>query len=120
MLHDEKPVRAISVAMVGDSAVGKSTIVHTIHYKEIQQASCTTIGVNIAVCDIETTERRYHMKIFDTAGQEKYRSIAPVYYRNAHGIMFVYDVTNKDTLYNLAVRGVGATIAVVVVAIVVF
>jgi Ras-related protein Rab-1A len=57
----------------------------------------STIGVDFKVSTIEIDDKLVKMQIWDTAGQERFRSIVNNYYRGAHGVFIVYDVTNRKS-----------------------
>ena len=60
-----------------------------------------TIGVDFKVKTLEINNKRVKMQIWDTAGQERFRTVVSTYFRGAHGILLLYDVTNKDSFKNL-------------------
>lgn len=61
----------------------------------------TTIGVDFATRDLELDDKILKCQIWDTAGQESFRSLTSAYYRNAHGVIIVYDITKRHTFKNL-------------------
>lgn len=87
------------VVLVGDAGVGKSSLVEKFALGTFKENRCPTIGAAFftkdVVLDEESNDSAY-FQIWDTAGQEKYRSLVPIYYRGAHIAILVYDVT--DTL----------------------
>ena len=87
--------------MVGESAVGKSSLTIRFvsnHFKEHGQP---TIGASFLskTLPIQQTGRSIKFNIWDTAGQEKYRSLASLYYRGVDIAIIVYDITNRVSLY---------------------
>lgn len=90
------------VVLIGESFVGKSCLVTRLVKQEFNRTTEDTIGA--AFESYETTVAdglKVRMQIWDTAGQEKYKSLGPVYYRNAAAGIFVYDITENRTLKNL-------------------
>lgn len=61
----------------------------------------STIGVDFKVKHLDVNDKRIKLTIWDTAGQERFRTLTSSYYRGAHGVCFVYDVTRTDTFENL-------------------
>ena len=60
-----------------------------------------TIGVDFKIKTITLNDQIIKMQIWDTAGQDRFRTLTSSYYRGAHGIIIVYDVTNKDSFDNV-------------------
>jgi len=88
----------IKIVFVGDSAVGKSSILLRFTEGHFDQNVAATIGVDFKVHMLDfKNEVKVNLTIWDTAGQEKFSSMTSSYYRGAHGIFLVYDVTNKET-----------------------
>jgi len=87
------------LVLLGESAVGKSSIVLRFVKSQFQEYQEATIGAayltqSILVGDPEVTVK---FEIWDTAGQERYHSLAPMYYRGAHAAIVVYDITNAQS-----------------------
>ena len=61
----------------------------------------STIGVDFKIRTIELDGKTIKLQIWDTAGQERFRTISSTYYRGAHGIIVVYDITNMDSFKNV-------------------
>ena len=61
----------------------------------------STIGVDFKIRTIELDQKTIKLQIWDTAGQERFRTISSTYYRGAHGIIVVYDVTNRTSFDNV-------------------
>lgn len=85
------------LVLLGESAVGKSSLVLRFVKSQFHEFQESTIGAAFltqTVCLDDTTVK---FEIWDTAGQERYHSLAPMYYRGAQAAIVVYDVTNADT-----------------------
>lgn len=89
------------VVFIGDTEVGKTSIVKRMLNNDFSQEN-GTIGAVYYSYTTEHDNKQITMQIWDTAGQEKYRSIGSIYYRNAFAAIAVYDLTRKTTLDNLA------------------
>lgn len=85
------------LVLLGESAVGKSSLVLRFvkgQFHEFQESTIGAAFLTQTVCLDETTVK---FEIWDTAGQERYHSLAPMYYRGAQAAIVVYDITNADT-----------------------
>jgi len=108
---------SVKVVLLGDSGVGKSSIALRFVTDEFKPYTESTIGASFMAKTVELEEpdldakevtgaikkRLVSFKIWDTAGQEKYHSLAPMYYRGAGAAVLVFDICNKitfDTLQN--------------------
>jgi small GTP-binding protein len=85
------------VVFLGETSVGKSSIVMRFVRDEFLEAHEPTIGAAFLSKTIKLDDGNVKMEIWDTAGQERYRSLAPMYYRGAKAAFVVYDITNKDS-----------------------
>ena len=89
------------IVVVGDSAVGKTSIVARYINDTFYPNNESTIGAAFFSKVIESRDGiKDKIEIWDTAGQERYRSLVPMYYREAAGALIVYDVTIKGSLQN--------------------
>ena len=89
------------VLLLGNSDVGKSSMLLRFVDSVWNDAFIPTIGVDFKVKTLEINNKRVKMQIWDTAGQERFRTVVSTYFRGAHGILLLYDVTNKDSFKNL-------------------
>ena len=87
--------------IVGNSSVGKSSILLQFIDKKFNQTYDMTIGVEFGSKIIEVDDRLFKIQIWDTAGQEAFRSITRAYYRDAAAVLLVYDVSNLDSFQSL-------------------
>lgn len=85
------------LVIIGDSGVGKTSIVKRFVDNEFEPSFVATIGIDFKIKTIGGTR----IKIWDTAGQEQFKAITSAYYRGAKGIIFVYDVTNKESFEHI-------------------
>jgi small GTP-binding protein len=98
-MSDEDEPQALPsfrVVLVGDSGVGKSSIIHYLVKGSFESDQKTTIGAAFHTITRTLDGQRVQLQVWDTAGQEKFRSIGPVYYRNAAAAIGVYDVTQEE------------------------
>merc|ERR1712070_672699 len=87
--------------IVGDTAVGKSCLLLQFTDKRFQPVDDLTIGVEFGSRTLTIEENQVKLQIWDTAGQEKFRSITRSYYRGAAGALLVYDITRRETFEHL-------------------
>lgn len=90
------------ILIVGESGVGKSSILLRFCDEPFIQSYISTIGVDFKIRTLNINDKIYKLQIWDTAGQEKFRTITSSYYRGAHGVLLVYDVTDKNTFNALS------------------
>merc|ERR1712164_51540 len=88
--------------LIGDSGVGKSCLLLRFADDTYSESYISTIGVDFKIRTIEHDGKTIKLQIWDTAGQERFRTITSSYYRGAHGIIVVYDVTDQDSFDNVA------------------
>ena len=91
----------IKVKTVGDSNVGKSSIVVRFVDDTFSGQMAPTIGVEYKSKIFEIYDKKVKATIWDTAGAERYRTITSNYYRGSHAIIFVYDVTERTSFENI-------------------
>jgi small GTP-binding protein len=87
--------------LIGDSGVGKSCLLLRFADDTYTESYISTIGVDFKIRTIELDGKTIKLQIWDTAGQERFRTITSSYYRGAHGIIVVYDITDQDTFHNV-------------------
>ncbi|KAL6500880.1 Ras-related protein RABC2a [Orobanche hederae] len=92
---------SFKILLVGDSAVGKSSLLVSFISNVVEDLS-PTIGVDFKIKFLTVGDKRLKLTIWDTAGQERFRTLTSSYYRGAQGIILVYDVTRRDTFTNLS------------------
>ena len=85
------------ILLLGDSGVGKSCII--IRYIENNFSSnlMNSIGVDFKLKNIEIDSKKIKLQIWDTAGQERFKTITTSYYKGAHAILIVFDITDRDS-----------------------
>lgn len=92
---------AFKVMLIGDSAVGKTCLL--IRYKDgafLSGVFITTVGIDFRNKIVNVDDTKVKLQIWDTAGQERFRSVTHAYYRDAHALLLLYDVTNKTSFDN--------------------
>ncbi|KAL6520423.1 Ras-related protein RABB1c [Orobanche hederae] len=88
--------------IIGDTGVGKSCLLLQFTDKRFQPVHDLTIGVEFGARMITIDNKPIKLQIWDTAGQESFRSITRSYYRGAAGALLVYDITRRESFNHLA------------------
>ena len=89
------------VIIIGDSAVGKSCLMHRVTQNEFIMDHEVTVGVEFGSLMIRLEEQLFKLQIWDTAGQESFKSITKIFYKGAHCVLLAYDITRRSTFDNL-------------------
>ena len=82
---------------MGDAGVGKSSIILRYTKNEFNSQMVSSIGVDFKTKDIIVNNKKVKLQLWDTAGHERFRTITTSYYRGAHGIATVFDLTNRES-----------------------
>ncbi|CAG0893181.1 unnamed protein product [Darwinula stevensoni] len=91
----------LKLLIIGDSGVGKSSLLIRFADNTFMGSYITTIGVDFKIRTVELDGERIKLQIWDTAGQERFRTITSTYYRGTHGVIIVYDVTDGESFANV-------------------
>jgi Ras-related protein Rab-1A len=100
-MADEEYDFIFKVLLLGNSDVGKSSLILRYVDQVWSDTFVPTIGVDFKVKTTQLENKNIKMQIWDTAGQERFRNVISSYFRGAHGILLIYDVTNRDSFKNL-------------------
>ncbi|KAM9426551.1 ras-related protein Rab-26-like [Pholidichthys leucotaenia] len=93
---------AFKVMLVGDSGVGKTCLL--VRFKDgafLAGSFISTVGIDFRNKVMNVDAVKVKLQIWDTAGQERFRSVTHAYYRDAHALLLLYDVTNKASFDNI-------------------
>lgn len=101
MATNNKPQIKLKLLIIGDSSVGKTSMLLSYTDNYFPESHLATIGVEYKVKEIETDKYNISLQIWDTAGQERFRSITKSFFRNTNGIIFVYDVTCRKSFQSV-------------------
>ncbi len=92
------------LVLVGDAAVGKSQILLRFAKNQFSSGSKATIGMEMCqkILKLDTPDQQYvRAQVWDTCGQERFKSISGLYFKAAVGALLVYDITNRDSFENV-------------------
>ena len=89
------------VIILGDSKVGKTAFILRFCEDKFLEESLSTVGLDMKTKFVTRQNKKIQLQIWDTAGQERFRSITKNIYKGAHGILLMYDVTNKETFKHI-------------------
>ncbi|KAK8894974.1 hypothetical protein M9Y10_023416 [Tritrichomonas musculus] len=87
----------IKIILLGDSAVGKTSILTRIIQNTFTDNQASTIGATYSYKKVRHDDREIQMQIWDTAGQERYRCLAPIYYRGTNVVFLVYSRDDRSS-----------------------
>ena len=89
------------VLLVGNSVVGKSSLILRYVDQIWNDVFVPTIGVDFKVKSLEIENKSIKLQIWDTAGQERFRNVISSYFKGAHGILLIFDITSRDSFKEL-------------------
>ena len=88
--------------IIGDAAVGKSNLLLRFAQNDFKTEYQLTIGVEFGAKNLDINNKKFRLQIWDTAGQENYRSITRAYYKNSVCSILVYDISNRETFEHIS------------------
>ncbi|KAJ0056912.1 hypothetical protein NL108_000715 [Boleophthalmus pectinirostris] len=91
------PDRLFKVVLVGNSSVGKTSLLRSFCEGRFHPTTTATIGIDYSVKTLTLDNMQIAMQLWDTAGQERYRSITKQFFRKADGVVVMYDVTVQES-----------------------
>jgi Ras-related protein Rab-1A len=89
------------VLLIGDSAVGKTSVLLRYVDDTFNPEFQTTIGVDFKISTFQLNGKVIKLQLWDTAGQDRFKNIVASYYRGAHGIILAFDITNATSFQNI-------------------
>ena len=98
-LNPETP--KYKLIFLGDQSVGKSCILNRFLNDTFIEKYQATIGLDFQSKNVQIENQDIHLLLYDTAGQEKFRSLIPMYTRDANIVLLVYDISNRDSFNHL-------------------
>ena len=97
----EEEGNEIKVILVGEPGTGKTSLINVAIGQEFKEESNSTLSSTFVPKKFKKDGKEYNVNIWDTAGQEKYRSLTKIFYKDAKAIIFVYDITTEYSFNEL-------------------
>lgn len=97
----QKGVNCIKLLTLGNSMVGKSSLIARFIDNKFFDSYISTIGIDFFKKKVKIGVNEIDLQIYDSAGQEKYKSISKQYYHNSEGILLVFDLTSQESFVAL-------------------
>ena len=94
-MSEIKISNTFKIILVGESNVGKTSIISRYTKDEFRINNLSTIATSVSDKIINLNDKNIKLQIWDTAGQEKYRAISEIFFKNSDAVIFVYDITSK-------------------------
>lgn len=92
----------LKILMIGPSGAGKSALLTRYCDDEFDPESSTaTIGIDFKIKKLAVRGKGYRLTLFDTAGQERFRTLSTSFYRGAHGVVLVYDISSRASFLTM-------------------
>ncbi|OHT15605.1 small GTP-binding protein [Tritrichomonas foetus] len=101
-MQNENEIAPFRIVTIGDGSVGKTSIIVRLVENRFNAYEAATIGANFQTYIQIVEGIKIEMQIWDTAGQEKFKSLNTAYYRNAAAAIAVFSLTSRDTFTNLS------------------
>ena len=101
MTEDVDNGEFIKIMTLGNMKVGKTNFMLKYTENKYEESHVSTIGLDFKIKKIEINNKNYQLLLFDTAGQERYKSIALNVIKDTHGILLMYDITEKATFESI-------------------
>jgi Ras-related protein Rab-18 len=98
---DEDSKITVKIVIIGEAGVGKTSLMSKFVFDTFDDQMQPTIGCDIHNKSVTIDGHKLEVRLWDTAGCERFQTMLPLYYRGCHGAILVYDVTRKDTFNKL-------------------
>ena len=101
-MNNNDDVLEYKIILIGDSCVGKTAILRRYIYNIYEETTISTLGISFAFKEVTLKNKiKIKLKLVDTAGQERFTSLASSYFKNANGVLFVFDFSNLKTFQDI-------------------
>ena len=92
---------SFKIILVGSAKTGKTSLIHRYCHDIFNSETRPTLGSDYLEKNITRKDMKINLRLWDTAGQDQFRSLSRLYYKEAHGIVLVYDITNEKSFKDL-------------------
>ena len=99
MSYSNKKKNTLKVVVIGDSGVGKTSLMHRYMTGKFTSQYRATVGADFLSTNISHHGKNYSLQVWDTAGQERFQSIGSAFYRGSDCCVVVYDITNMKVFF---------------------
>ena len=89
--------QSFKIVFLGDQSVGKTSVIHRFKYDQFEDNYNATIGIDFITQKMYIEDRTITLNLWDTAGQEKFKSLIPSYIKDSQCIVVVYDITKEES-----------------------
>ena len=94
---EEQNLNSIKVILVGDSGTGKTNLIGVATGQQFNSKSLTTTTCSYMRIIMKINNEEYKVNLWDTIGQEKYRSLTKIFFKDSKIVLYVYDITNRKS-----------------------
>ena len=101
MSNEKGASNAIKLILVGDSGTGKTNLISVAAGLEFNSGVLTTTSCSYIQKIVKRNKKEYKINLWDTIGQEKYRSLTKIFMKDSNTVIFVYDITKRETFESL-------------------
>ena len=95
--NEDEETDEIKVILIGDSGVGKTNLINIAMGNEFNDNEKTTSTATFSVKKMKINGKEYNLNLWDTIGQEKFRQLTKIFFNNSKIVIFVYDITNRES-----------------------
>ena len=99
--EEEEDLKTVKITLLGNAGVGKTSIILRYTKDDFDEYSNTTRGANYSPKTIVINDTKMRLDIWDTAGQEQYRSLGKHFYKDSYIVILVYDITSRQSFEDL-------------------
>jgi len=100
-MDNEDDLMTFKILLLGNQEVGKTSFIIRFTEDKFNESPLSTIGVDIKSKEIKRKDKNILLKIFDTAGEERFRSISKNYFASADGVLLLYDISKEESFKSI-------------------
>ena len=102
MIEEEvEEKESIKVILIGDAGVGKTNLINVASGRKFNENETSTLSASYVKKEININGEKYNISLWDTIGQEKFRSLTKLFFKDSDIVIFVFDITTKETFTEL-------------------